>query len=315
VWSAVALGVARKKGIDLPFGLGNGPAAAQPWATAKRITPPGRNDPALLPIGDQTLVIALLGMDTNRASGVWRTDSIILVFIDQRSMQIGMLSVPRDLWVEIPDHGYSRINTVDALGERTQPGGGRVLLDRTFRHNLGVPVDRLVRIDFSGFVRVVDALGGVTVHVEQPIADTFPDPLSPTGEFHLDLPAGPQHLDGHTALAYCRSRMTTSDIDRGRRQRQVLTALWKQAFTAQNLAKAPKLWAALSDAFETDMQMVEAGQLANQVYGIGSEQVRSASIDWELVQPWTTPQGAQVLLPRTEEIKQRIFDLLTPPPE
>ena len=74
------------------------------------------------------------------------------------------------------------------------------MLDKTLRHNLGVPVDHVVRVDFNGFVRIVDAVGGVTVEVEKPIADIFPDPHSATGEFRMDLPAGPQHLDGRTAL-------------------------------------------------------------------------------------------------------------------
>ncbi|NIN99014.1 MAG: LytR family transcriptional regulator, partial [Anaerolineae bacterium] len=129
-------------------------------------------------------------------------------------------------------------------------------------HNLGLPVDHYVRMDFYGFVRIVDALGGVTVNVEQPIEDAFPDSLSPTGLFHMDLSAGPRHMDGHMALCYCRSRMTTSDYDRSRRQRQVLLALWQQAFTLEALTQAPQLWATLRDAFETDLTMAEAIRLA-----------------------------------------------------
>jgi LCP family protein required for cell wall assembly len=272
-----------------------------------------RDAAALLPIGDDTLTIALLGTDRNRASSIWRTDSIILAFVVQGSGRIGLLSVPRDLWVHIPDHGDGRINTVDALGERgQQPGGGRALLDKTLRHNLGVPVDHVVYVDFDGFVRIVDAVGGVTVDVEKPIADIFPDPQSPTGEFHMDLAVGPQHLDGRTALAYCRSRLSTSDFDRARRQRQVLLALWKQAFTVDTLAQAPQLWDTFGDSFETDLSLGQAVQLAQWVYGIDAANVRSTCLDATMITPWTTPQGAQVLLPRRENIQQAILDLLTP---
>jgi LCP family protein required for cell wall assembly len=269
----------------------------------------------MLPISDDTLVIALLGIDEERTSNVWRTDSIILVFI-QEAKRVGVLSVPRDLWVYIPDHGHGRINTVDALGEQMHhPGGGLTLLDKTFRHNLGVPIDHAVRIDFHGFVRIIDAVGGVTVNVEKPIEDTFPDPLSETGEFQMALPAGAQHLDGRTTLSYCRSRMTTSDFDRSRRQRQVLVALWEQAFTLETLAQAPQLWATFGDAFETDLTVAQAVQLAHLVYGIEPSSVHSKSLDSATVRPWTTPQGEQVLLPQTDAIRQLLLDLLSLPDE
>ncbi len=268
---------------------------------------------ATLPLGEDTLVVALLGVDQQRMSSVWRTDSIVLAFIEQGAKRVSLLSVPRDLWVYIPDHGYDRINTVDALGERSDsPGGGLALLDHTFRHNLGLPVDHYVRMDFYGFVRIVDALGGVTVNVEQPIEDAFPDSLSPTGLFHMDLSAGPRHMDGHMALCYCRSRMTTSDYDRSRRQRQVLLALWQQAFTLEALTQAPQLWATLRDAFETDLTMAEAIRLAQLVYGIEPHNVRSQSLDAATVKPWTMPQGAEVLLPQADAIRQAILDLLSP---
>jgi LCP family protein required for cell wall assembly len=268
----------------------------------------------MLPIGDDTLVIALLGIDEERTSNMWRTDSIILVFIHQEAKRVGVLSVPRDLWVYIPDHGHGRINTVDALGEQMHhPGGGLTLLDKTFRHNLGVPIDHAVRVDFHGFVRIIDAVGGVTVNVEKPIEDTFPDPLSETGEFQMALPAGVQHMDGRTTLSYCRSRMTTSDFDRSRRQRQVLVALWEQAFTLETLTQAPQLWATFGDAFETDLTVAEAVQLAHLVHGIESSSVRSKSLDSATVKPWTTPQGEQVLLPQTDAIRQVLLDLLSLP--
>jgi len=270
-------------------------------------------DVPLIPIGDHTLVLALLGVDTERTSSAWRTDTIILAFIEQEAKRVGMLSIPRDLWVYIPDHGWGRINTVDALGERAErAGGGLALLDKTLRHNLGVPVDRYVRIDFNGFVRIVDAVGGVTVNVEKPIADIFPDPSSPTGEFKMDLPVGSQHMDGRTTLAYCRSRSTTSDFDRSRRQQKVLMALWKQAFTLETLAEAPHLWATFSDIFETDLTKAEAVRLAHLFYGVEPQNVRSQRLDAATVTAWTTPQGAQVLLPQTDAIHRVILELLSP---
>jgi LCP family protein required for cell wall assembly len=270
-----------------------------------------REIPPALPIGEHTRVVALLGLDQPRSAAIWRTDSIILLFINQEAGRVALLPLPRDLWVYIPGHSYGRINTVDALGEQAQgPGGGRALLDRTLRDNLGVPVDHTVRVDFDGFTRLIDAVGGVTVNVEAPIGDTFPDPASPTGTFEMTLEAGPQHMDGRTALCYCRSRWSTGDLDRGQRQRQVLIALWEQALTLETLTQAPQLWATFGDAFQTDLTLGQAVQLARLARGIEAQDVRGASLGWDEVRSWTTPRGARVLLPRTEAIQRAILALL-----
>jgi anionic cell wall polymer biosynthesis LytR-Cps2A-Psr (LCP) family protein len=98
-----------------------------------------------VPIGEDTLVVALLGADRERTSGAWRTDVIILAFVEQEAKRVGLLSIPRDLWVYIPGHGYDRVNAVDVLGEQApHSGGGLALLDKTLRFNLGVPVDHYV---------------------------------------------------------------------------------------------------------------------------------------------------------------------------
>jgi anionic cell wall polymer biosynthesis LytR-Cps2A-Psr (LCP) family protein len=152
----------------------------------------------------------------------------------------------------------------------------------------------------------------VTVDIEKPIRDRFPDPDSPTGYSRRTLPAGPLHMDGQMALSYCRSRITTDDFDRTRRQQQVLIAMWKKGLTPQTLLQAPRLWAELRDAFETDLSLVEAVQLAYVIYGIGPENVETRSLDFKTARPWTTPSGAQVLLPQISAIKQLIHDLVSP---
>jgi LCP family protein required for cell wall assembly len=293
----------------LPSPTGTPTITPSPTATSTptptlTLTPPASGI-SLVPLGDDVLVVALLGIDKKQAETIWRTDSLILAFVDRKAERLSLLSIPRDLWVYIPQYGYGRINTVDALGERKgHPGGGSALLDETLRYNLGVPVDRYVRIHLQGFVDLVDAVGGVTVNVEKPIHD-------PTYA-KISLPAGPQHMDGRTALGYCRSRVTTSDFDRSRRQQQVLVALWEQALTPERLAQGPQLWAKFKDAYETDLTMVEAVQLARLLHGIGPENVRSEGLDYAMVRSWTTAQGAQVLLPRSEAIRELVIDLASP---
>jgi LCP family protein required for cell wall assembly len=244
---------------------------------------------------------------------VWRTDSILLVFVNARNKRVGVLSIPRDLWVSIPGHGYGRINTVDSLGERTRyPGGGPALLDRTLYHMLGVPIDYYVRIDFRGFARLIDEVGGITVEVQAPIHDRFPDPLSPSGFTQLTLPAGSQYMDGHTALNYCRSRMTTSDFDRSRRQQQVMMALWRKALTRETLVRAPKLWDKFKGTFDTDLTMVKTVRLAYVLQNIGQENVRIRHLDFTTATPWRTPSGSEVLVPQKDAIQGIILQLLSP---
>lgn len=273
---------------------------------------PGSVEP--IPIGEDTLVIALLGRDTGKGSGLWRTDSIILTFIDRKAQKVSLLSIPRDLWVYMPRHGWNRINTADALGERTgYPGGGTALLKDTMRYNLGLSFDHYVRVDFQGFVRIIDAVGGITVDVGTPFAEWLPNPDSPPDLIWITVPEGPYHMDGDTALIYCRSRIRTSDFARSRRQQEVLIALWKSALTVETLTKAPQLWTKFNDAFDTDLTMVDAIRIAQLVHGIELENVHSQALDYAAVRDWTTPQGAQVLLPRLDVIQQTVLDLLSGP--
>ena len=268
----------------------------------------------MLPIDGDVEVIAVLGIDEEHDATVWRTDAIILAFVDRKAKRLSLLSIPRDLWVHIPGYADNRINTVDALGERSgYPGGGIALLDRTLRFNLGIPVHHWVKVDFMGFINIIDAIGGITVNVERPITDHFPDPTSPSGWAWLTLPQGPRHMDGSTALSYCRSRVTTSDFDRSSRQQQVIMAVWKKMLTLETLARAPQLWSEFDSAFNTDLQMDDAIQLAYFAQSLDPEQIQSQHLDFSLTRDWTTAQGAQVLLPKTDEIRAYILELVAPP--
>jgi LCP family protein required for cell wall assembly len=221
------------------------------------------------------------------------------------------LSIPRDLWVFIPGHGHGRINTVDALGERTKhPGGGPALLDKTLRYNLDIPIHYYARIDFRAFADLIDELGGVTVDVKAPIRDRVPDPLHPSGSKYLVLAKGRQTLDGPTTLRYCRSRMTTSDFDRSRRQQQVIVALATKLLTLDTLVRAPKLWEKYHSSVETDLTMRTAVRLAYIVQGIGIENTRTKGIGTGTTRSWRTPGGAQVLLPNTAAIQDTVRKLV-----
>lgn len=280
-------------------------AVAQPAPTAVR--------PVALP--SDTVTILLLGSDRREGWTHWRTDTIILVAVDTRGHTAGLLSIPRDLWVYIPGRGNERINTADLWGEMGKyPGGGPALIKKTIEYNLGLPVHYYVRVDLQGFVKIIDTLGGVTVDVDCPLSDRFPDPDSPSGFTDLDLSPGIYHLDGKTALYYSRSRLSTSDFDRSRRQQKVIRGIWEQALRLDILPKIPELWQALGDTFQTDLSLEQVLTLAYLGTQMEPQNIYGHFIDRTMVTGWRTPQGAQVLLPNHENIRQVVVQFLAPPP-
>jgi LCP family protein required for cell wall assembly len=280
-------------------------AVAQPAPTAV--------PPVTLP--PDTVTILLLGSDRREGQTHWRTDTIILVAVDTRGHTAGLLSIPRDLWVYIPSRGYERINTAELWGELGKyPGGGPALIKNTVEYNLGLPVHYYVRVDFQGFVKIMDALGGVTVDVDCPLSDRFPDPDSPTGFTDLDLSPGIHRLDGKMALYYSRSRLSTSDYDRSRRQQKVIRGTWEQALRLDILPKIPELWQALGDSFQTDLSLEQVLTLAYLGTQMEPQNIHGHFVDRTMITGWRTPRGAQVLLPNHERIRQVMSQFLAPPP-
>jgi LCP family protein required for cell wall assembly len=286
------------------------PASPTPIPPTPQPATPGPTPTPVPPIDlpPDAVNILLLGTDTRQGLTSWRTDTIILVAVNPAQQTAGLLSIPRDLWVYTPRYGYRRINTVDCLGERIgYPGGGAALLNETLRYNLGVSFHHFIRVDLQGFVRIVDTLGGLDVDVDQTIPyDSY------TG---LALTPGIYHMDGEMALKYVRSRMTTSDFDRLRRQQKVLKIMWQQGLRLNLVPRIPELWGTLGDAFQTDLRLEDVVSLAQIASQIQPQYVKSRLIEGAMVTGWTTPQGAMVLLPNHDRIRQALISLYTPPDE
>jgi polyisoprenyl-teichoic acid--peptidoglycan teichoic acid transferase len=243
----------------------------------------------------QYLNIVLLGSDKRPGSGAWRTDSMIVVSVDTFNNVVRLLSIPRDLWVYIPGHGNNRINTADLWGELAKKGSGPDRVKQTIYYNLGIPIHYYVRVDFQGFMKIIDTVGGIDVDVDCPLPD-------------IKLTAGMQHFDGPNALRYARSRYSTNDFDRGRRQRKVLMALWDQALTLDIIPKLPELWWTMANSFQTDLSLDQVINLAYVGARLKSQRILSRSIGPSLVESWMTPQGAAVLLPRKAQIRAMLED-------
>ncbi|MGC9334155.1 MAG: LCP family protein [Anaerolineae bacterium] len=245
------------------------------------------------------LNIVLLGSDKRPRSGAWRTDSMIVVSVDMQNNIVRLLSIPRDLWVYIPGHGYNRINTADLWGELAKKGGGPERVKQTIQHNLGIPIHYYVRIDFQGFINIIDTVGGIDVDVDCPLPD-------------INLSAGMHHMDGKQALRYARSRKSTNDFDRGRRQRKVLMALWDQALTLDIIPKLPQLWRNMAGSFQTDLSLEQVINLAYVGAQLKPQRIISRAIGPSLVQGWITPQGAAVLLPREDRMRSMLDSFYAP---
>ncbi|MEZ4832721.1 MAG: LCP family protein [Caldilineaceae bacterium] len=178
--------------------------------------------------------ILLLGTDEREDEyGPAHTDTMMLVSLDLRHNTASMISLPRDLWLPIPGYDITtKINTAYVIGERRDyPGGGPQLAKDTVSSFIGRPVDYYVRVNFNGFVRFIDLIGGVDVFVERTIHDEqYPTPDYGVELFHLD--AGQHHLDGQTSLKYVRTRHGDSDYFRASRQQQVIQAVVDKVLAA-----------------------------------------------------------------------------------
>jgi LCP family protein required for cell wall assembly len=250
-------------------------------------------------IPNNYLNIVLLGSDKRPQSQAWRTDSMIVVSVDMDNNIVRLLSIPRDLWVDIPGHGQNRINTADLWGELAKKGGGPERVKQTIYHNLGIPIHYYVRVDFQGFIEIIDTVGGVDIDVDCPLSD-------------INLSAGMHHMTGQQALRYSRSRKSTNDFDRGRRQRKVLMALWEQALSLDIIPKLPSLWRTMAESFETDLPLDQVINLAYVGAQLRPQRILSKAIGPRQVQGWITPQGAAVLLPREDRIRDLLESFYAP---
>ena len=277
--------------------------------------------PAPVPVltSGERINVLLLGIDRRGSKRSWgfRTDTIIIVTVDRANNTAGMLSIPRDLYLEIPGVGETRINEANVYGySRNYPGGGPALLKRTIEFNFGIPIDYYIMVDFQGFEQIIDTLGGIDVDVPRSLRDTmYPDPL-PGDPHHfttIQFEAGPQHMSGERALKYARSRYTTSDFDRAKRQQLILIAIRDKALKLDLIPKLPTLAVTMLDTVRTDMTVDEMFQLARLAPKIDMGNIEQVVLQKPLVYGYRTESGAAVQLPKWDLINEVIADLFSMP--
>lgn len=244
-----------------------------------------------------TLTFLVVGSDSRERlddlaffgpAGGERGDVIMLVHLDQATGEARMLSIPRDLWVDIPGNGEGKINSAYSYG-------GPTLMVQTIRENLGIEVNHYVEVDFVGFIEMVDELGGIEM--------TFPYPAR-DAKSGLSVEAGTQMLDGEQALAFARSRkyqeyqndawvsVDASDLGRTQRQQEVVRAILTEMKTPASIAEAGQIAGSMAEhmtvdaAFATssvaslawDFRGVVTGSIDGQTLPVYGDSVNGASI-------------------------------------
>lgn len=258
--------------------------------------------------GNSRVTVLILGLDYNdwRSGEVPHSDTMILLSLDPITKTASMLSLPRDLWVNIPDFGYGRINEAYFNGAAYNlPGGGAELARQTVEQFIGVPVQYYAVIYYDAFIGFINEIGGVVVTPRESIKiEKF------GGGQEQVLEAGVMYnLDGELALSYARSRKDSKegDVERGRRQQDVILAIKQRILKYENLpqliTKAPALYQELSSGISTNLNLQEAIQLGILALNFDTDNIKRGVIDYTMVTPAKSAQGEQILKPITDKIR------------
>jgi len=247
----------------------------------------------------------IMGLDPVKEIGdISHTDTMILFTIDPLTKTAGMLSIPRDMWVNIPGFDYGKINTAYFIGEANQlPGGGPGLAVKTVEEFLGVPINYYAQVDFEAFVKFIDDIDGIKVTITETLV------VDPIGQWNTRiLEPGRYVLNGRMALAYVRARKGSGD-DFGRAQRQqeaimaMRTAILKWDLMPKLIANAPAIYADLSSGVHTNLtldQIIQLGLLAQQ---IPEENIKRGVIGPNDTENGTSPDGLEILRPIPDKIR------------
>jgi LCP family protein required for cell wall assembly len=267
--------------------------------------------------------ILLMGNDGELTDdGFIRTDTMIIVSINRDAGTVSMLSLPRDLLVYIPGWTMQRLNLAYIHGEAAGwTDGGFGLMRQTILYNFGINVHYYAMVNLTGFRAIVDAVGGVALAVDCAIedlpligADMPAAALPPDEEGYRILPVGYYEMTGGEALWYARSRHTGIEFDRGRRQMQVLRAIWRKARDTGLLQNLPTLWSEGIQYTETNLTLEDMLGLLPLAASLDPSRIENFHfLRLYHTTPWTMPDGSNVQLPIYDTIRPMLEDFYTPP--
>jgi polyisoprenyl-teichoic acid--peptidoglycan teichoic acid transferase len=302
----------RPSTVALPLPTPSAAVELQPTSALTNAPSPAATKASTPPF-EYTDNYLLVGLDRRPfGGGAGLSDTIVIAVFDEPSNALGLVSIPRDLWVEIPGHAADRINTVMNVASRSGEDP-LALLGRVVENTLGLPITHSVAIDIGVFERAVDALGGVTVDVHCPIVDRFVDPRDPSGYRKLDLAAGPARLDGVTAAMYARSRHGRSDFSRARRQQAILVGMRRELGKPRTLLRLPALFGQFEASLETDLRRVDVLALSERLLRVKPERLHGLVLDVEQVSAMRAAGGRAVLAPHRDAIDAALNQLFSAP--
>lgn len=310
--------------VDDIFFPGNRLALPGPLARVPGLAPGPVDDGVL----SDRINILVLGLDQRphhriEDDGPPRSDSMYVLSIDPVTKAGGMLAIPRDLYISLPnpqgksDPWLTRINTAYQYGVQYKyPGGGPALARQAVEQTLKIKINYYVVLDWVSFADIVDELGGVEITVPAPLSGVEAFNVRDFNASTIDIPAGKQLMNSTTALAYSRYRGDDGgDLTRIKRQQQVMQAAMDRALALGWLSSAPSLWSKYRAAFDTDITPARLPGLIALARQIGPERLTMASLAGErgeAVQEVRTRWGEDVLLPVWEKavpiIQSVIYD-------
>jgi LCP family protein required for cell wall assembly len=244
----------------------------EPLANAPLVgAAPGEDPPAPAWTGTERLNVLLLGIDsraeTSTTVATKNTDTMIVLSLDPVNKTAAMLSIPRDVYIDRPGVFQNKINAAYAVG-------GYDLTRRVVEDLLGIRLNAYALVDFDAFTKIVDAVGGVVIDVRRPVRDeSYPTP--DYGVERVNITAGPQLMDGSTALRFARSRHDTDDYGRAQRQQLVLSALRTHLSDGDFLRGLPTLVDRVGSAVQTNFDPANVLPLAQFGSGITGTSIRS----------------------------------------
>ncbi|MDD2758298.1 MAG: LCP family protein [Patescibacteria group bacterium] len=266
--------------------------------------------------GENTLIgqendrvnILLLGIGGPGHEGPYLSDTNIIASIKPSTKEVALISIPRDLGVKMGDNGFWRINYADAWGEKKNPGQGGEYARQIFSETFKLDIPYYVRVDFTAFEQIINAVGGVEVTVTNPFID-YSFPADNYAYQTVGFSSGTQMMDGTKALQYARSRHGTngesSDFARSRRQQQILSALKQRifsfgTFTSPTVIK--NIWASLADNVTTNLDISQIAYLASVAKDIDTSKVKSLVLEsgpQGYLYSYIADTGAFMLAPKT----------------
>lgn len=251
---------------------------------------------ALIPIKTTLL---FLGIDyAPHKSFVGRSDTIVLLHFNTLRPYVGLLSIPRDLWVSIPGYGENRINTAHFFAESQQAGSGPLATMETIEKNFGIKPDYYLRIRFDGVKEIVNAMGGVTIKLDKPLGGYQP---------------GVYQLSGEKALGFARRRQGADDFFRMEQGQLLIKSILLEFLKPSKWLRVPSVLIILPQVVETNLPLWQVPRLTLLLLRVGIQNIDARIIDRTMTTPYTTDQGASVLLPRWEQIYPLIDEIFHQP--